>query len=288
LAGGLVEHADTNDIRIFRRNGAEMTVIRTTIREASGLQPNDRIVIGSLQSKIGQNVSAWISGEVSNPGNYPITEGRTSVFDLVRMAEGTTADALKSGAYLERTAMAIPSQGLRDNDQLWMRRSSDQLSEGFQYLAEEQFFSGRFIFIDLRDEQRTKELILVDGDRLFVPRDKNTVFVFGQVNLTGYYAHQPGMGADSYIRIAGGKALAADSDRVFIIKAGSRTWHEVGSIPIEPGDMVFVDRVPYETVQTKRQFELTQAQQRNNTYSLILSTVATVTSIITTAILISR
>lgn len=288
LAGGLVEHADSNDIRIYRRSQDGVTVIRTSTREAGPLQANDRVVIGSLQSKIGQNASAWISGEVNNPGNYPIAEGKTSVFDLVQMAEGTTADALKSGAYLERSSLAIPSQGLRDNDQLWMRRSSDQLSEGFQYLSEEQFFSGRFIFIDLRDELRTKELILVDGDRLFVPRDKNTVFVFGQVNLTGYYAHQPGMGADSYIRIAGGKALAADPDRVFIIKAGSRTWHEVGSVPIEPGDMVFVDRVPYETVQTKRQYELTRAQQRNNTYALVLSTVATITSIITTAILVSR
>lgn len=288
LSGGLVEHADKNDIRIYRRNGSGQTVIQASTDSTTPLQPNDRVVIGSLQDLLGQNVSAWISGEVNTPGNYPIVEGITSVFDLIGMADGTTDEALLAGAYLERTTASIPSQGLRDNDQLWLRRSSDQLSEGFQYLAEEQFFSGRFIFIDLRNEQRTKELILVDGDRLFVPRDKNSVFVFGQVNLTGYYAHQPGMGADAYIRIAGGKALAADPQRVFIIKAGSRTWHEVGAVPIEPGDMVFVDRIPYETVQTKRQFELTRAQQRNNTIALVLSAVATISSIITTAILISR
>jgi polysaccharide biosynthesis/export protein len=288
LSGGLVEHADVHDVRVYRRSGSGTTVVQIGADSTTPLEPNDRVIVGSLQNLLGQNVSAWISGEVNTPGNYPIVEGQTSVHDLVRLADGTTPDALRAGAYLERNTQTIPSQGLRDNDQLWMRRSSDQLIEGIQYLAEEQFFSGRFIFIDLRDEQRTKELILVDGDRLFVPRDQNSVFVFGQVNLTGYYAHQPGMGADAYIRIAGGRALAADPQRVFIIKAGSRTWHEVGSVPIEPGDMVFVDRIPYETVLSKRQYELTLAQQRNNTYSLILSTVATLTSIITTAILISR
>lgn len=288
LSGGIVEHADVQDVRVYRRSGAGATMIQVSVDSTTPLEPNDRVVVGSLQNLLGQNVSAWISGEVNTPGNYPIVEGQTSVYDLVQFADGTTPDALKAGAYLERNTQAIPSQGLRDNDQLWMRRSSDQLSEGFQYLAEEQFFSGRFIFIDLRNEQRAKELILVDGDRLFVPRDKNSVFVFGQVKLTGFYAHQPGLGADAYIRIAGGRALAADPQRVFIIKAGSRTWHEVGTVPIEPGDMVFVDRIPYETVLSRRQYELTLAQQRNNTYSLILSTVATITSIITTAILISR
>jgi protein involved in polysaccharide export with SLBB domain len=288
IAGGLVEHSDEQDVRIHRTSGSGERMIRLTTSDDLPLQPNDRVVIGSKQERLGKNVSAWISGEVNTPGNYPIVEGTTSVYDLLNAAEGTTPDALKSGAYLERSSVSIQSQILKDYDQLWLRRSSDQLSEGFQYLSEEQFFSGRFMFINLADESRLKELILVDGDRLFVPRNKNTVFVFGQVNLTGYYAHQSGLTAQDYVKNAGGTALAADTERVFIIKAGSRTWHRVGSIEIEPGDMVFVDRVPYDDIQSKRQFELTVAQQRNNNYALILSTIATISSIITTAILISR
>jgi len=288
IAGGLVEHSDEQDVRVYRTNGSTDRMIRLTTNDDIPLQANDRVVIGSKQERLGMNVSAWISGEVNTPGNYPIVEGVTSVYDLVTAAEGTTNDAQKSAAYLERSTVNIQSQILKDYDQLWLRRSSDQLSEGFQYLSEEQFFSGRFMFIDLSDEQRMKELILVDGDRLFVPRNKNTVFVFGQVNLTGYYAYQSGLGAHDYVKNAGGTALAADTDRVFIIKAGSRTWHRVGTSTIQPGDMVFVDRVPYDDIQSRRQYELTVAQQRNNNYALILSTIATITSIITTAILISR
>lgn len=288
IAGGLVEHSDNTDVRIYRNNGSGERAIRLTSSDDMPLQPNDRVVVGLKQDLLGKNVSAWISGEVNTPGNYPIIEGVTSVYDLVQSADGTTRDALKSGAYLERSNVTVPSHLLKEYEQLWSRRSSDQLSEGFQYLSEELVFSGRFMFIDLSDEQRTKGLILVDGDRLFVPRNHNTVFVFGQVNLTGYYAHQPGASVSDYIGNAGGSALAADTDRVFIIKAGSRAWHRAGTTTIEPGDMVFVDRVPYDDIQSKRQFELTVAQQRNNKFALILSTIATMSSIITTAILISR
>lgn len=288
IAGGFSSNADTSDIRIYRRDGNQTNLIRLNSISNVELKPNDRILVGSKQDEIGINVSVWVSGEVSTPGNFPIVEGTTSVYDLLQMADGLTVEALSAGAYLERTNVPIQSQVLKDYEQLWMRRSSDQLSEGFQYLSEEQFFSGKFMFIDLTDEARMKELLLIDGDRLFVPRNKNTVFVFGQVNLTGYYAHQTGSKAAAYIARAGGTALAAETERVFIIKAGSRTWYKADDVLIEPGDMVFVDRVPYDNVQSKRQFELLQAQQRNNNYALILSSVATITSIITTAILISR
>ncbi len=288
IAGGFSSNADTSDIRIYRKDGNQTNLIKLNSISDIELEPNDRILVGSLQDEIGYNVSVWVSGEVSTPGNFPIVEGTTSVYDLLQMADGLTVEALSAGAYLERTNAPIQSQVLKDYEQLWMRRSSDQLSEGFQYLSEEQFFSGKFMFIDLTDEARMKELLLIDGDRLFVPRNKNTVFVFGQVNLTGYYAHQSGAKATDYITKAGGTALAAETERVFIIKAGSRTWHKADDAVIEPGDMIFVDRVPYDNVQSKRQFELLQAQQRNNNYALMLSTVATITSIITTAILFSR
>ena len=288
IAGGFSTNADTTDIRIYRRVGNQTRVIQVRSISDEPLFPNDRILVGSRQDEIGFNVSAWVTGEVSTPGNFPIVQGETSVYDLIQFADGITEEALAAGAYLERTNTPIQSQILKDFEQLWMRRSSDQLSEGFQYLSEEQFFSGKFMFIDLTDENRMKELLLIDGDRLFVPRNNNTVFVFGQVNLTGYYAHQIGLKAYDYINQAGGKALAADIDRTFIIKAGSRTWHKANAVVIEPGDMIFVDRVPYDNVQSKRQFELLVAQQRNNNYALVLSTVATITSIITTAILITR
>jgi hypothetical protein len=59
-------------------------------------------------------------------------------------------------------------------------------------------------------------------------------------------------------------------------------------VSIEPGDMVFVDRVPFDDLQSRRQFQMLEIQQRNNNYALILSTVSTIASIITTAILITR
>lgn len=288
IAGGFSTNADTTDIRIYRRVGNQTRLIQVSSTSDELLFPNDRILVGSRQDEIGQNVSAWVSGEVSTPGNFPILEGTTSVYDILQMAEGVTPEALAAGAYLERTNISIQNQILKENEQLWFRRSSDQLEEGFRYLSEESNFSGRFMFIDLSNEARSKELLLMDGDRLFVPKNNNTVFVFGQVNLAGYYMHQVGSTAASYVLNAGGMALAAQPDRVFIIKAGSRTWHKADDVSIEPGDMVFVDRVPFDDLQSRRQFQMLEMQQRNNNYALIYSTVSTIASIITTAILITR
>ena len=48
------------------------------------------------------NSVAHISGEVNLPGTFPIISGKTSAYDLMELAEGTTSDALLSAAYLIR------------------------------------------------------------------------------------------------------------------------------------------------------------------------------------------
>jgi polysaccharide biosynthesis/export protein len=80
-----------------------------------------------------------------------------------------------------------------------------------------------------------------DGDRLVIPRDEGTVYVFGQVNRPGFIAHQAGAAPGYYLERAGGTSTTAAN--AYVIEAGSGRHiplREAGSIGT--GDMIFVDR----------------------------------------------
>lgn len=290
LAGGLTPEADKNKLYVFRssENGIEKLEISPTNYDTFLLRGNDRIVVPEkLNEK--NNASAWVYGEVQLPGNFPILNGTTTLDELLEMAGNLTADALPNAAYLIRAAK--PNAGLSGTvNQELLKRTSDQLAQGFDYLELETRLSENRIFIDLTDPKQTKTLKIFDGDKLYIPEDQQTVFVFGQVNNPGYYTYLPsGNGhVNDYIRKAGGFALAADPARVFILKAGSGTWYSPSETSIQSGDRIFVDRIPYDELNAKRTYEIQRQQLKNQRTQLILTGLTTITGIITTYVAIKN
>jgi len=112
--------------------------------------------------------------------------------------------------------------------------------------------------------------------------------VMGQVNQPGYYDFEPGKSSSSYIAQAGGFALSAEEDRVFVIKASSNAWYRPEDTGIQSGDVLFVDRVPFDDLQASRTFEMQKRQQRNSNIQLIMAGLSTITGIITTYVAITR
>jgi len=129
---------------------------------------------------------------------------------------------------------------------------------------------------------------LFDGDRLHIPKNEGTIFVFGQVNNPGYYNFDASMDYDDYIEKAGDFALSADEERIFVIKSGTNSWFRPDNARIEPGDLVFVDRVPFDELQAARNYDLQKRSQRNSNIQLIMTGLTTITSIITAYIAVSR
>lgn len=289
IAGGRTVEADTSRIWLFRRSGEEIKkmAVNNAHLDDYRLQPNDRVVVPMLHEKRTSS-SAWVEGEAQNPGNFPIINGETTAKKLLEMAGGTNMKALPDAAFLVRANYDqndIPGQFNPD----LLKRTSNQYAQGLEYLDLETKVSKNRVHIDLTDPDQLANVRIYDGDRLFIPHDEHTVFVFGQVNNPGYYPYQGGLkSARDFIRSAGGFSLSADTKRLFVIKAGSKTWHKPDETDIESGDMIFVDRVPVEDLNAKRSYDLQVKNYHNNNIRLVMAGISTITGIITTYVAVTR
>ncbi|MEP1307182.1 MAG: polysaccharide biosynthesis/export family protein [Balneola sp.] len=288
FGGGFEEIADTSELYIYRRSvsGIEQIVVKPENWDTFQLLPNDRVV-APFGDEFDASASAWVYGEVKIPGNFPIVSGETNAYKLLETAGGLTNGALPAAAYLVRGGgqrNSIPNQF---NSEL-MKRTSDQYLQGLEYLDAETKLSKNQVFIDLTDNSQLEGLKIFDGDRLYIPRDNQTIFVFGQVNNPGYFGFSKTKSANQYISEAGGFALSADRDRVFILKAGNATWFNVGETDLSSGDKIFVDRQPVEELNAKRAYDIQKQQLKNQRTQLIMTAITTITGIITTYVAIRR
>lgn len=292
IAGGLTQDADTTEVKVHRNtsSGIETKYIDPDSDQysAADVRPNDRIII-PVDPTLHRSHSAWIHGEVKSPGNFPIQQGETTLAEVFEKSGGLTEDALPQAAYLLRDQERTP-RNLRISflDRRRMARTSDQLEQGFEYLELEEDLNRNEVYVDLNNPSQLENVKVYDGDQLFVPKDENAVFVMGQVNQPGYYGYDNPADVQTYIEDAGGFSLAAEESRVFVIKAGSRSWHYPEETDIESGDIIFVDREPFDELQAQRTFELQQSSQRNSNIQLVMAGLSTITSIITTYVAITR
>jgi polysaccharide export outer membrane protein len=326
MAGGLSVDANTDEIEIIRRlQDGSVTRIKVSENDyMTPLQANDRLVVGFDRDRRAHQ-SAWVHGEAASPGNFPVIHGETTALELLEMAGGLTDNALPQAAFLvranplsnhfdgenadkksnrlmrERSMVSFSeSVNIEDNPRIReilmnapfsaerLKRVSDQFIEGFEYLNLESVLNRNEVYIDLNNPSQLSSVLVYGGDELYIPRDEKTVFLFGQVNNPGYYAFENGKSAVDYVRSAGGYARAADIERLFVIKAGNMAWYPAGEATVESGDIIFVDREPFDTLIASRQFEFQKKELRNRNIQLIFSGIATVASVITAYIAITR
>ncbi|HKJ46450.1 MAG TPA: SLBB domain-containing protein [Balneolales bacterium] len=279
IAGGFTNSADSTRAIIYRPQPDSIQKIIVTQNDDSysdnELKPNDRVVIPYSSTRT-STYSAWVYGEANAPGNFPIIEGKTTAYDLIKMAGGLANDALPKAAYLIRNKPSIrnmPSTAGFNKAEL--QRTSDQTDQGLKYLQLETKLDKNEVYVDLSDPSQLKKVKIYDGDKLFIPRNEHTVYVMGQVDNPGYYDYKSDLNASDYVKDAGGFTIAANPERVFVIKAGSKSWYKPGQTTIQSGDIVFVDRVPYEDLNLKRNYEIQKKNVTNARISLILSAIST-------------
>ncbi|MCG8374307.1 MAG: SLBB domain-containing protein [Balneolales bacterium] len=286
LAGGLSQSANVEKLYVYRstNSGIDKIEVEAGNWNTFALEAFDRVVI-PREGAYNQNSVAHIFGEVNMPGTFPIISGSSTAKELINFAEGTTANALPTAAYLVRGS-SIENQIQNNLDLESLKRTSDQLEQGFTYLDLETRNSSNKVFIDLTDEASLDDIKLFNGDQLFIPVNENTVFIFGQVNTPGYYNFSENTSVNQYIQRAGGFALSADLDRIFVLKAGNNTWYSPEKTTLESGDKIFIDRVPYDELNALRSYEIQKQQLKNQRTQLIMTGITTATGIITTLIAI--
>lgn len=272
LSGGLTKQADSSLVQVFENGNWQTSTIEQLLSRAS-FAPNSHIIVGKSSSmeRVG---TVWVSGEIDQAGNYPLTPGQTTVKDIVDLSGGLTAHALSNGIYIERqNSDNIYDREIQEFNSQLLKRSSNQVIEGFEYLDLEQNITKQRLFVNF--EENADDFILQDGDHIVVPYNTQSVFVFGQVNSPGLFSFNDDRTIDAYIDLAGGKSVAAQNNRVFIIKAGSKTWYKPGETTIQPGDYIFVDRKPYIDYSNQARLEAEEERLFWQQVSVVISAVST-------------
>lgn len=291
IAGGYHPQADSSQlIRVYEQNGEkireELSLSSTNLTEK--LESGDQLIIPYKKTNRNKG-NVQIEGMVAIPGIYTIENGETKLSEVVQIAGGLENNALASAAYLIReSANQRGVSSVTDINMTLLSKSYDQFLEGFDYLELEEILSANRMAIDLTNSQTLSEVTLQDGDRIYVPKDDRSIRIMGQVNNPGFYAYQAEQSVNGYLQRANGMTIAADRERIFVIKAGSRSWYEPQETSIESGDIIFVDRIPFQDAKTGLEYQVSIQELKNRRTQLIMTGISALTSVVTAYVAVRR
>ena len=274
-AGGLLESAARDRAELSRvvRMPSTITIHHHQFDLMKSLtNQKDNFLIESKDLIVVQRKTNWktnniveIQGEVMHPGSYTINQGET-INDLVRRAGGLSQFAYPQGAVFSREVLRLQEQqrmkmvtnNLRQEiASLALRRQSSAATytssptEAMKVVDDLLDIPaiGRLV-INLPDiilGNAQDDVMLEDGDKLYIPPRRNTISVLGQVQIASNFTFKPGLSVDKYINLAGGEKKQADTDRVYVIRANGAVmlpnqshWFVRAERPLEPGDTIVV------------------------------------------------
>lgn len=230
-AEGLGEEADTE--RMSR------ATIRVPVAAEYAIQPQesktpvkafDKITIRNLPGFEPLQVVS-VLGEVAFPGGYSLESRVERIANVIKRAGGLRREALPEGATLTRRKDILEMSG----------EASPDTFEVSLNLAEALNFPGG-----------EYDLVLKNGDSIFIPTNPGTIEVRGAVRRPLIVQHNPNYKLDDYIQMCGGLLEDADKDNVIVFgpnKAAqkvSRTgwwpFGRSGGAAIIPGSTI---EVPY-------------------------------------------
>jgi protein involved in polysaccharide export with SLBB domain len=183
------------------------------------LQKYDQIFVREIPDwDMQQNVT--ITGEVVYPGTYSLNSTSERLSSLLKRAGGLKATAYPRAAQFTR----------RKGDAGRLAVDVESVAKG----------------------KRRADLVLEEGDQLYIPREPKTVKVVGEIGFPASVLYESGRGLGYYIAQAGGYTDNSDKGRVKVVQPNGkvnsvrRMWWDPEP---QPGALVLVPKKP--TVQKK-------------------------------------
>lgn len=240
-AGGLLEEAATTRVEVTRRiKDPKSTSFSSVLGKTFTFDIKDGFIVGgnaenfylepfdavyirrSPAYRRQQNVV--VAGEVLFSGSYSLLKKNERLSDLVSKAGGVTPDAYVKGARLIRKLS--DEERRRQNDAIRMAQNGEgKDSISIQKLnLSETYTVGIDLEKALANPKSDFDLVLREGDVLYIPEYVNTVKISGSVMYPNTVVYQKGKNLKFYInqafrkgRTRGGKA----GDGVFAGQSGS-------------------------------------------------------------------
>ena len=213
------------------------------------LEANDRIYVNAY-AESRRDFRVLVLGEVVRPGNYPITLNTTKLSDVIRESGGFLPNSYlpTSEVYRKLDTFFIQSKNRDTLENVYTRRLNDIVSNKDEKESFDQdllYKIGRvnIDFEKLYNGDQSQDIILKNGDIVYIADNRKEVYVYGQVNKPGFVPYKEGAGAEYYINASGGYGERADEDEVRVIKFKTREWVEPDNATIQSSDFIYVPRV---------------------------------------------
>ncbi|MDR2951394.1 MAG: SLBB domain-containing protein [Prevotella sp.] len=233
------------------------------------LKPYDQIYIRRSPGYIEQR-NIRIEGEVLFPGEYALKEKTERLSDIVKRAGNITAHAYSEGARLLRQKT--------DKEMAEEKKSMLSLSGGLKdSIPEELLNIERFYAVGIELDKAISnprseyDLVLKEGDQLFIPEYDNTVKINGAVMYPNTILYKKGQKVSYYIDQAGGYSDLAEKKRAYIVFMNGTVTKAKGSSRdvIQPGCNIIVP-----TKEQKEKMSLAQIISLGSSVTSMAATVA--------------
>jgi len=274
-SGGLVEGAylakaeiarldfDKDYLSVNNKSFNLQTALESPNQEEFLLQGRDHVNIFQIPNWQ-ENISIALKGEVMLPGKYTIRKGET-LNNVIERAGGFSEFADLDAAIFTRLSLKLKEQhqikqlaesmkkdfitnNLNSDNSLLGGANSSNVDQMIEQLSDLEPV-GRLV-LDMNDilSEQTS-LILEDKDTLYVPSQKQSINVIGEVFVSTSHLHKENLRVDDYIAMSGGVKDKAATDKIFVIKASGQvfipndnSWFAVNNVEssLSPGDTIVV------------------------------------------------
>ena len=272
--GGMKFSSVTDDIELLRRvrSKEDNYFTKTSIKLTDASAENTRIYPGDILTV--KNISnliprATILGEVLFPGIYPILEGET-LTQLIERSGGLKKGVNMSAAIFQRELLKNTEIQRFEKLQADLKRkivlTSTQVSQVGSEVSDDLFpilnlieeeidedsdSLGRLVInLEKLIEGVDKDISLIDGDKLTIPKAPQSISVVGEVFVPSAHLHDKEFSVSDYISLSGGPTSFGDEDSLYVIKAdgsisssaNSSRFFRPNSVNdlLEPGDTIVV------------------------------------------------
>lgn len=257
-AGGLLESASMVRIDVSRRIRDPKSISSSTVigksfavelknglvmGEDKGfeLEPYD-IVFIRRSPGYRKQANVTVEGEVAFTGNYTLIQSNERLSSLIARAGGLSKEAYVKGARLIRRMTADEMRQKKDVLRLSVRGSEKASVSPVTLEASSTYPVGIELEKALVNPGSDEDMVLREGDVLFVPKYVSTVTINGAVMYPNTILYQKGSSLSYYIEQAGGFGNRALKRRVYVIYMNgmvSRLKRGMGNA-IEPGCEIIV------------------------------------------------
>ena len=204
------------------------------VKSSYKIKPKDVITIKKISDEI---ETVTLSGEIYFPGTYPIAKDET-LFDLIDRAGGLTEYANTGNTVFSRKEIAqIQLKRFKQAQdelkrQILLSSNSDTADD--KYLSRLSSLTeadvdleglGRLVFdYDAIKNGVADDIVLIDGDKIQIQKDKQTVSILGEVYAPNTVFFESELALDDYIKLSGGVTKYGSLDDAYIIRSNGTVY----------------------------------------------------------------